>query len=168
MKTLNSMLATAAIAPSILISGMGSALAQEISPPRVSPGGGSVTLSPVVVSGTRMEQSSFSLPMSVDVVEGLVMQEASRVSICPKHYRAYPEWSFKTGKIMHKICRYRAVALAHAPLSAYAGYASSSTTFPPACRTGRARRPISTSVRRNASKYCAALFPLSMAMPQAG
>ena len=76
MKTLNSMLATAAIAPSILISGMGSALAQEISPPRLSPAGGSITLSPVVVSGTRVEQSSFSLPMSIDVVEGLVVQDS--------------------------------------------------------------------------------------------
>lgn len=66
------MLATAAIAPSILISGTDSSFAQAISPP----GGAPVTLRPVVVSGTRVEQSSFSLPMSVDVVEGLVIQDS--------------------------------------------------------------------------------------------
>ncbi|SFH54249.1 iron complex outermembrane recepter protein [Nitrosospira sp. Nsp14] len=76
MKTLNSILATAAIAPSILISGLGSALAQAISSPRVSTGNAAVSLSPVVVSGTRVEQSSFSLPMSIDVVEGLVVQDS--------------------------------------------------------------------------------------------
>ncbi|WON73724.1 TonB-dependent receptor [Nitrosospira sp. Is2] len=72
MKTLTSMLATAAIAPSILMSGTDSSFAQAIFPP----GGAPVTLRPVVVSGTRVEQSSFSLPMSVDVVEGLVIQDS--------------------------------------------------------------------------------------------
>lgn len=72
LKTLTSMLATAAIAPSILMSGTDSSFAQAIFPP----GGAPVTLRPVVVSGTRVEQSSFSLPMSVDVVEGLVIQDS--------------------------------------------------------------------------------------------
>jgi len=76
LKTLNSILAAVAIAPSILISGIGSALAQALSSPRVSPSGAPVTLNPVVVSGTRLEQSSFSLPMSIDVVEGLVVQDS--------------------------------------------------------------------------------------------
>lgn len=70
------MLATAAIAPSLLISGTDSSFAQAIAPPRGLPGGAPVTLSPVVVSGTRVEQSSFSLPMSIDVVEGLVIQDS--------------------------------------------------------------------------------------------
>jgi iron complex outermembrane receptor protein len=76
LKTLNSILAAVAIAPSILISGIGSALAQALSSPRVSPSVAPVTLNPVVVSGTRLEQSSFSLPMSIDVVEGLVVQDS--------------------------------------------------------------------------------------------
>jgi iron complex outermembrane receptor protein len=76
VKTLHSMLATAAIAPSLLISGTDSSFAQAIAPPRGLPGGAPVTLSPVVVSGTRVEQSSFSLPMSIDVVEGLVIQDS--------------------------------------------------------------------------------------------
>jgi iron complex outermembrane receptor protein len=41
-----------------------------------SPASGLPILDPVVISGTRIEQSSFSLPMSVDVVEALVIQEA--------------------------------------------------------------------------------------------
>ena len=48
-----------------------SAAQQDPSPASVLP-----TLDPVVISGTRIEQSSFSLPMSVDVVEALVIQEA--------------------------------------------------------------------------------------------
>ncbi|SEO44534.1 iron complex outermembrane recepter protein [Nitrosovibrio sp. Nv6] len=44
---------------------------QDATPPGALP-----ILNPVVISGTRMEQSSFSLPMSIDVVEAPVIQEA--------------------------------------------------------------------------------------------
>ncbi|MGH8762498.1 MAG: TonB-dependent receptor plug domain-containing protein, partial [Nitrosospira sp.] len=41
----------------------------------VSSGGVPATLNPVVITGTRVEQSSFSLPMSVDAVEAADIQE---------------------------------------------------------------------------------------------
>lgn len=45
-------------------------------PPVDSSGKSLPVLNPVVITGTRTEQSSFSLPMSIDVVETKVIQEA--------------------------------------------------------------------------------------------
>jgi len=45
-------------------------------PPAESSGKSLPVLNPVVITGTRTEQSSFSLPMSIDVVETKVIQEA--------------------------------------------------------------------------------------------
>lgn len=62
---------------------------------QASPSAGSSTvepavpaLNPVVVTGTRVEQSSFMLPMSVDAVEGSVIQEAQpRVNLTEALFR---------------------------------------------------------------------------------
>ncbi|MDN5882334.1 MAG: TonB-dependent receptor, partial [Nitrosospira sp.] len=56
-----------------LVFAPGFASAQSTAIP--SPGGVPPTLNPVVITGTRVEQSSFSLPMSIDVVEGSYIQE---------------------------------------------------------------------------------------------
>jgi iron complex outermembrane receptor protein len=69
---------TTGITTLLLASGFASAQQQ---PASQSAGSSTVapavpTLNPVVVTGTRVEQSSFMLPMSVDAVEGTVVQEA--------------------------------------------------------------------------------------------
>jgi iron complex outermembrane recepter protein len=56
----------------ILVSASGYSFAQPGAQPSTSSASVLPTLNPVVISGTRIEQSSFSLPMSIDEVEALV------------------------------------------------------------------------------------------------
>ncbi|SCX46413.1 iron complex outermembrane recepter protein [Nitrosospira sp. Nsp1] len=51
-------------------------IVRPVAQPSASSSSALPTLHPVVITGTRMEQSSFSLPMSIDVVEGLVIQDS--------------------------------------------------------------------------------------------
>ena len=70
----------ASITTLLLASGFASAQQEQASQLPVQPSPATVpvgpALNPVVVTGTRMEQSSFMLPMSIDVVESPVIQEA--------------------------------------------------------------------------------------------
>jgi iron complex outermembrane receptor protein len=70
----------ASITTLLLASGFASAQQEQASQLPVQPSPAAVpvgpALNPVVVTGTRMEQSSFMLPMSIDVVESPVIQEA--------------------------------------------------------------------------------------------
>lgn len=80
--------ATAVVVLLILASASGSLLAQPdaeadtqlpvrpVAQPSASSSSAPPALHPVVITGTRMEQSSFSLPMSIDVVDGLVIQDS--------------------------------------------------------------------------------------------
>lgn len=86
----------------------------------VSSGSAPATLNPVVITGTRVEQSSFSLPMSIDAVEAADIQEGRPRVNLSESLALFPASSFKTGRITRRICRYPAVASVHAPLSVFA------------------------------------------------
>ena len=81
------------------------------------------TLNPVVITGTRVNQSSFSLPMSIDVVESDVIRDGRPLVNLSEALSAFPALLFKIGKITLRTCKYPAEALAHAPLSAFAAFA---------------------------------------------